>query len=194
MKGSRTPIWEILGFLIALAALIVAILNYLVPFNPIGPSPFASDGVEPTSPLTTDAPAPTAEPAIVPSDEPVTTAISQAGDIRTVSRGGLEAEQVFVPAGSFMMGSEDGDSGEQPVHEVTLDAFWIDRTEVTNAQFEMFVADTGYQTTAEREGGGYTYTNGGWDYTEGADWLHPQGSASNLNGLSQHPVVLVSWG
>ena len=65
----------------------------------------------------------------------------QAGDIRVVNRGGIEVEQVFVPAGSFMMGSEDGREHEQPVHEVTLNAFWIGRTEVTNAQYAACVAD-----------------------------------------------------
>lgn len=122
-----------------------------------------------------------------------TNSSAQAGDIRTVSRGGVEVEQVFVPAGSFMMGSVDGFDDERPVHEVTLDAFWIDRTEVTNAQFEMFVAVTGFQTTAERVGGGDTYTDNGWEYTAGADWRHPQGPASNLDGLGRQPVVLVSW-
>lgn len=147
------------------------------------------DGVTTDPTLTpTRTPAPTRTPTTTPAQPP-----AQAGEIRTVSRGDVEVEQAFVPAGSFMMGSENGKDDEGPVHEVALDAFWIDRTEVTNAQFEMFVADTGYQTTAEREGGGYTYTNNNWDYTEGADWLHPQGAASTLNGLSQHPVVLVSW-
>jgi hypothetical protein len=42
---------------------------------------------------------------------------------------------VYVPAGCLMMGSEDGSDDEQPVHEVCLDAFWIDKTEVTNAQY-----------------------------------------------------------
>jgi formylglycine-generating enzyme required for sulfatase activity len=77
---------------------------------------------------------------------------------------------------------------------VTLGGFWIDRTEVTNAQFAAFVADTGYETTAEREGGGWTYTTANvWGYTEGADWQHPQGPNSNIVGLEMHPVVLVSW-
>jgi formylglycine-generating enzyme required for sulfatase activity len=118
---------------------------------------------------------------------------AQAGDIRTITLpGDVAVEQVFVPAGSFMMGSEDGADDEKPVHEVTLDAFWIDRTEVTNAQFAAFTADTGYITTAESEGGGYTVVNNDYAYTDGADWQHPQGPASNLNGLSRHPVVLVS--
>jgi formylglycine-generating enzyme required for sulfatase activity len=42
---------------------------------------------------------------------------------------------VYVPAGCFMMGSEYGSDDEKPVHEVCLDAFWMDRTEVTNAQY-----------------------------------------------------------
>ena len=118
---------------------------------------------------------------------------SQAGNIRTVSRGGVEVEQGFVPDGSFMMGREEGESDDQPVHEVTLDAFWIDRMEVTNAQFAAFAAHTGYRTTAESEGGGYTFVNNEWNYTEGADWQHPQGPSSNLFGLNDHPVVQVSW-
>ena len=48
---------------------------------------------------------------------------------------------VFVPAGSFSMGGEDGSADEQPVHDVTLDAFWIDQTEVTNAQYERCVSE-----------------------------------------------------
>jgi len=47
--------------------------------------------------------------------------------------------QVYVPAGSFQMGSDTGDSDEKPVHTVTLDAFWIDRTEVTNAMYALCV-------------------------------------------------------
>lgn len=50
-------------------------------------------------------------------------------------------EQVYVPAGSFMMGSEEGEENERPVHEVMLDAFWLDRTEVTNAQYATCVAN-----------------------------------------------------
>ncbi len=47
--------------------------------------------------------------------------------------------QVFVPAGAFEMGSDSGYSDERPVHTVTLDAFWIDRTEVTNAMYALCV-------------------------------------------------------
>jgi formylglycine-generating enzyme required for sulfatase activity len=117
----------------------------------------------------------------------------QAGDIRVVDRGGVEVEQIFVPAGSFMMGSEYGRESEQPVHEVTLDAFWLDRTEVTNAQFAVFVADTSYQTTSERQGGGHLWTMSGSVFIEGANWRHPRGPGSGLDERDGHPVVQVSW-
>lgn len=61
---------------------------------------------------------------------------------RTVTLpGGLEVEQVHVPAGPFIMGSDAGETNEMPAHEVTLGGFWIDRTEVTNAQFGACVGD-----------------------------------------------------
>jgi formylglycine-generating enzyme required for sulfatase activity len=46
----------------------------------------------------------------------------------------------YVPGGIFQMGSAEGDAEEQPVHSVTLDSFWIDQTEVTNAQYARCVA------------------------------------------------------
>ncbi len=57
---------------------------------------------------------------------------------------------VWVPAGTFQMGSPTGPSDSQPLHAVTLDGFWMDETEVTNAEFQAFVDATGYVTVAER--------------------------------------------
>ncbi len=58
---------------------------------------------------------------------------------------------VWIPAGKFKMGSNIGDSEDQrPVHEVALDGFWMDRTEVTNEQFAAFVKATKYKTYSER--------------------------------------------
>jgi formylglycine-generating enzyme required for sulfatase activity len=57
---------------------------------------------------------------------------------------------VWVPGGAFWMGSEDFPDA-QPVRRVTVDGFWMDRTEVTNAQFARFIEDTGYKTIAERK-------------------------------------------
>jgi len=126
-------------------------------------------------------------------------------------------KQVCVPGGKFQMGASDAQyqaavklcmSGninqsscqdyynhQRPVHTVNLDLFWIDQTDVTNAQFEVFINDSGHKTDAEKQGKGYVYNIPGpdWDLTLGADWKHPQGPKSNLNGLEKHPVVQVSW-
>src|ERR1041384_1033204 len=60
-------------------------------------------------------------------------------------------EMVWIPAGTFVMGSEDGQSDERPVHPVAMDGFWMDQYEVTNEKFEKFVRATGYVTIAERK-------------------------------------------
>lgn len=59
----------------------------------------------------------------------------------------------FIPGGRFQMGGDNGQASpdEYPKHEVRVDAFWMDETEVTNAQFKKFVDATGYRTTAERK-------------------------------------------
>jgi formylglycine-generating enzyme required for sulfatase activity len=116
------------------------------------------------------------------------------GDIRTRPVDGIV--MVYVPGGEFEMGNDaDEDGRERPQHTVTLDGFWIDRTEVTNAQFVEFVEDTGYETDAERMGQGATVPEGGtgWELIEGADWRHPEGSGTDVGDRMDHPVVLVSW-
>ncbi len=57
---------------------------------------------------------------------------------------------VWIPGGTFTMGDDEGTPDESPAHSVTLDGFWMDRTEVTNAQFKKFVDATHYLTVAER--------------------------------------------
>jgi formylglycine-generating enzyme len=97
-----------------------------------------------------------------------------------------------------------------PIHTVELDPFWIDRTPVTNAQFKRFVKATGYVTQAEQSldgqpPGSIVFTPPAemppnlqdvrqwWRYVPGADWRHPDGPASNLDGLDNYPVVHISW-
>jgi serine/threonine-protein kinase len=101
--------------------------------------------------------------------------------------------QVYVPAGEFLVGwaGTGVQPDELPQHRVYLDAFWIDRTEVTNAMFRRFVAATGYTTTAEKRGFGTVHVD--WMDRQGADWQHPTGPDSDLAGLDDHPVVQVSW-
>ena len=171
------------AILLAFAAFVVALLTWIAPFDPIGPSPLSPNKSEPgfiVTPIPSEDTPTTNSIAVVDWSAYGTANPSQAGDIRTIWRGGVLVEQVFVQAGSFRMGSEDGNGDEQPIHEVTLDAFWIDRTEVTNKQFAAFVADTGYETSADHLHAGVT-------------WQHPRGPLSDLNGLDNHPVVNISW-
>ena len=53
---------------------------------------------------------------------------------------------VFISGSNFLMGSDDEDANpdEFPIHEVKVNSFWMDETEVTNAQFQKFVDETGY--------------------------------------------------
>ncbi len=59
-------------------------------------------------------------------------------------------DMVWIPAGSFLMGSDDHYPEESPAHRVVVEGFWIDRSPVTNAQFRKFVKATGHVTLAER--------------------------------------------
>ncbi len=103
------------------------------------------------------------------------------------------AEMVFVPAGAFLMGSESLGDDERPVRTVFLDDFWLDRYEVTNEQFSRFVETTGYETEAEQEGWGWISAGAEWEAVDGANWRHPAGPDSDLDGKADHPVVLISW-
>ena len=118
------------------------------------------------------------------------------------------AEMVLVPAGEFSMGSDADEidrllpgwpnevikpyEPEIPRHRVSLDAFYIDKYEVTNARFQQFVQATGHRTQAEREGSGYVYTGQEWEQVNGANWRAPRGPGSSIASLEQHPVVQVS--
>jgi formylglycine-generating enzyme required for sulfatase activity/tRNA A-37 threonylcarbamoyl transferase component Bud32 len=94
-------------------------------------------GAVPTeAPTELPAETPTEEPTAVPTEEPTPAAPpadASLGDTWTRPADGMV--MVYVPAGEFEMGSTEGDANEQPVHTVLLDGFWIDRTEVTNAQY-----------------------------------------------------------
>ena len=100
---------------------------------------------------------------------------------------------VYVPEGEFEMGSQDGLSNEKPVHTVYLNAYWIDRTEVTNTMFSAYINDTSYQTDAEKAGFSWLFNGSKWEKTNGANWQHPHGLSSSLSGLEDHPVAHISW-
>ncbi len=139
------------------------------------------------------------------------------------------AGMVWIPGGEFTMGTDDPDSYEyeRPAHRVRVSGFWMDATEVTNAQFRTFVNATGYITTAEKKPdwdqlkkqlppgtpkpddlvlspGSLTFSpppysvslddySQWWTWTNGADWKHPGGPGSTIDGKDNHPVVHISY-
>jgi formylglycine-generating enzyme required for sulfatase activity len=122
---------------------------------------------------------------------------------------------VRVPGGRFTMGTDrptfpqDGEGPARPVH---VAPFAIDAHAVDVARFAAFVADTGFVTDAERVGASFVFVGTGpeatpgprpegpgvpgmpwWRAVEGADWRHPTGPGSGVEGREDHPVVHVSW-
>ncbi len=117
------------------------------------------------------------------------------------------------------MGSDHHYPEESPVRTVGVESFWMDVYPVTNRRFRLFVEATGYVTTAERAPDPAVYsearpvdlvpgslvfqmTSGPvnlgayrrwWAWTPGADWGHPYGPGSSLDGLETHPVVHVAY-
>ncbi|GEP02906.1 hypothetical protein MOX02_09440 [Methylobacterium oxalidis] len=128
-------------------------------------------------------------------------------------------DMVFLPSGTFRMGSDGHYPEEAPVHRVQVDGFWIDRTPVTNAQFRAFVRATGYVTMAERRPDPKDYPGAlpymlqpgslvfkppkgpvdlrdfraWWRFKFGVHWRRPYGSGSSIAGLDEHPVVHVAY-
>ncbi|QXP55526.1 formylglycine-generating enzyme family protein [Cellulophaga sp. HaHa_2_95] len=139
---------------------------------------------------------------------------------------------VWIPGGTFNQGAVPQDKmamdHEKPMHEVQVDGFFMDITEVTNAQFAKFVKETGYITVAERaidweemktqlpEGTPkphdtilqpgslifkktkssvpnlYDFSQW-WEWKIGADWKHPNGPKSSIQGKDKEPVVQISY-
>ena len=102
-------------------------------------------------------------------------------------------EMVFIRGGTFRMGTDDGMPHEGPAHEVTVKSFWIDRHEVTVAEFARFVEATRYVTEAERFGwsGVFDARTGDWTRVDGANWRQPEGIGSQAQ--PREPVTQVSW-
>ena len=124
-----------------------------------------------------------------------------------------------IPGGTFRMGSDKHYAEEAPVHRVTVDAFWMNRTPVTNRQFAEFVKATGHVTFAEilpdpkdypgalphmLYAGSLVFSppshrvdlrdwSQWWTFLKGADWRHPYGPDGTIDGLEDHPVVHVAY-
>lgn len=136
---------------------------------------------------------------------------------------------VWIPGGEFSMGSDDPTTSlcggkdampdARPIHRVSVDGFWMDKTEVTNAQFEAFAKATGYVTIAEQTpraedfpgappenlvAGSVVFSPPDtpvpltdhmqwWAYVKGANWRHPTGPGSDLRGRDNYPVVHIAY-
>ena len=129
-------------------------------------------------------------------------------------------DMVWIPGGTFRMGSDRHYPEERPVHRVTVDGFWMDRYPVTNERFRRFVEATGHVTFAEIPPDPADYPGARpemlyagslvfvkprgrvdlrdmrawWTYMRGANWRHPRGPQSAIDRLDQHPVVHVTYG
>ena len=131
---------------------------------------------------------------------------------------------VFIKGGTFEMGADNkqADKDEYPKHQVTLNGFWMDITEVTNAEFSQFIKATNYITTAERKidweelkkqlpantpkpseeelqpaalvfNMPINDSDPWWKMEKGSSWRHPSGPNTDLSGKEDYPVVQVSW-
>ena len=136
---------------------------------------------------------------------------------------------VWIPGGEFSMGSDDPRGAicggpdampdARPIHRVYIDGFWMDKSEVTNEQYEKFARATGYVTVAERTPTQAEFPNAPpenlvagstiftptpepvpldnhfqwWRYERGANWNHPDGPASDLKGREKYPVVHIAY-
>ena len=126
---------------------------------------------------------------------------------------------VWIPGGTFQMGSDDHYPEEAPTRKVSVDGFWMDQHTVTNADFARFVKKTRYVTSAERAPDPADYPGASpdllvpasvvfqqpthpvslddpynwWTYIPGANWHQPHGPGSSVKRIPDHPVVQVAW-
>ncbi|MDF5718744.1 MAG: formylglycine-generating enzyme family protein [Rhizonema sp. NSF051] len=125
---------------------------------------------------------------------------------------------VWIPGGTFIMGSDHHYPEESPAHCVSVDGFWVDQYAVTNKQFQRFVKETGYVTLAQRQPmledypealpellvpGSLVFqqpnhpvdlqTCSWWAYVPGANWRHPAGPGSSIKGRENSPVVHIAY-
>ncbi|XP_067855051.1 formylglycine-generating enzyme isoform X2 [Heptranchias perlo] len=122
-------------------------------------------------------------------------------------------QMVLIPGGVFTMGTDNPgipQDGEGPARKAHIKQFYMDKYEVTNAEFERFVKAVGYTTEAETFGDSFVFEGllsdkvkssmtqavaaaPWWLPVKAANWKHPEGPDSNITKRMDHPVVHVSW-
>ena len=147
-----------------------------------------------------------------PSNEPRDPVAAAVPPSAGPADGTISHDLIDLDATEFWMGTPPGDGypadGEGPVHRVSLHAFRIAATTVTNEQFATFCDATSHVTLAERDQ--WSFVFGGllpddfpptravaaapwWRQVEGADWRHPDGPHTSIDDRLDHPVVHVTW-
>jgi formylglycine-generating enzyme len=224
-KQPKTPAskraWVIAG------AVALAVLAFGVIYRPSGSGTAVADSTGGT-----DAAAPIAKPDA--SAEKPMPAMQQAAFQATVpnkepSPGNAPTGMVWIPGGEFSMGAREmpgmNDVGmkatldSSPIHRVYVDGFYMDKTDVTNAEYARFVKATGYVTVAERKPRAEDYPGAPpenlvagsvvfsppdhavpldnyfqwWTYVAGANWRHPEGPKSSIAGKDNYPVVHIAY-
>jgi len=176
-----------------------------------------------------------ASPTASKASSPMTAPAAASAFLPTVENkasppGPAPSGMVWIPGGEFSMGAQDppdmkdtvgmqATTDSRPVHRAYVDGFWMDATEVTNAQFAAFVKATGYVTVAERKprqedfptappenlkAGSVVFSPPNhavplndhfqwWAYVDGANWRHPLGPKSSIRAQERLPVVHVAY-
>jgi sulfatase modifying factor 1 len=145
--------------------------------------------------------------------------LSETMDLKKQTTTVNKENMIFIPGGTFLMGSDKFYPEEKPVRKVTVEGFYIDQYEVTNEDYKSFVDDTSYITVAERPLNPADYPGADpnllvpgalvfqkakgpvdlrsyfnwWAWVPGANWKYPQGPGSTLKGIEKHPVVHVAY-
>jgi len=186
-----------------------------------------------TSPATNSPVMASVEPVSSPTATaiPATSLFSPTVPNKALPDGKAPQDMVWITGGEFSMGAQDPPDMEhdhvgmqatedsRPVHRVYVDGFWMDKTDVTNAEFAKFVAATHYITEAERTPKAEDFPGAPpenlvagsvvfappdhpvqlndhfqwWSYVKGANWRHPNGLGSDIKGKENYPVVHVSY-
>ncbi len=225
-RSSKTTPW-VVGAVLAVAAMACfAVFNRLKPFASASPATTAATAQEAS-----------ADPQATHSSKPMENSSAQQNKplfgptIPNTSPPPAKAPpgMVWIPGGEFSMGAQDppemDDVGmkatidSRPVHRVYVDGFFMDKTDVTNGQFEKFVRSTGYVTIAERKPRAEDYPGAPpenlvagsvvfaapdhpvpldnyfqwWTYVPGASWRHPLGTKSSIVGKGNDPVVHIAY-
>lgn len=226
-ENSPKTIWSVVFVVVLAIAACIAVIRHS------SPNPANSNAVSSPSPGTTQPATPSANDSATPETKTPAPAIKQVAFEPTTpgtsAPAGTPSGMAWIPGGEFSMGAQDppgmDDVGmratvdSRPIHRVFVDGFFMDKTDVTNAQFEKFVKATGYVTIAERKPRAEDFPGAPpenlvagsvvfappdhpvplndyfqwWTYVPGANWRHPEGPKTGIAGKANYPVVHVSY-